>query len=56
MLITFAEWRKKIDEIGGVATIVTKKDCNNPDYQVQGAVCSGKKNMKSDNNKGRRKT
>jgi len=35
-MIRYAEWLKKQLEM---ATIVTKKDCNNPDYQVQGAFC-----------------
>jgi len=47
MLLTFNEWfAKKIKEMAGVSTIVTKKDCNNPDYQVWGAFCSQKKQKK----------
>lgn len=47
-LPTLAEWRIKVQEIGGVSTIVSKKDCNNPDFQVQGAACGvpGTKNAK----------
>lgn len=42
-LKTFKEW-VKIREMAGVSTIVTKKDCHNPDFQVWGAVCNkGKK-------------
>lgn len=48
-LKAFAVWRAENQaeleaakrEMAGVATIVNpKKDCNNPDFQVQGAVCS----------------
>jgi len=43
MLVTFTEWLKKMREMAGVTTIVTKKDCHNPDYNVWGAVCGSPK-------------
>lgn len=45
MMKTFKEW-VKIREMAGVSTIVTKKDCNNPDFQVWGAACKKKKKKK----------
>jgi hypothetical protein len=39
MLITYSEWLNKMKEMAGTGTIVTKKDCHNPDFQVWGAVC-----------------
>jgi hypothetical protein len=36
----FVVWRDEQKEMAGVATIVNpSKDCHNPDFQVQGAVC-----------------
>ena len=41
-MISFKKWLK-INEAEGV---VTKKDCNNPDFQVWGAFCKKNKSKK----------
>lgn len=39
---TFSEWRKKILEMAGTGSIVSKKDCKNPDFQIFGSFCNKK--------------
>ncbi len=38
-MLTFNKWR----EMAGVSTIVSKKDCKHPDFQVWGSFCKKSK-------------
>jgi len=39
---SYAEWLK-IREMAGTGAIVSKKDCNNPNFQIWGDLCNSKK-------------